>query len=99
MHTAHAFPDPDSVTIDMDSEGYVGVPSNFTWRSEEVGELHIGGNEGHFDFTLPGIAAVATFHDRVPWCEKRPDMGGPEVRTIERGRCEVTNMHRMLATE
>lgn len=78
MHTAHAFPDPDSVTIDMDSEGYVGVPSNFTWRSEEVGELHIGGNEGHFDFTLPGIAAVATFHDRVPWCEKRPDMGGPE---------------------
>lgn len=86
MHTAHAFPDPDSVTIDMDSEGYVGVPSNFTWRSEEVGELHIGGNEGYFDFSLPGIAAAATFHDRIPWGEKRPEVDGPEVRQREKER-------------
>lgn len=76
--TAHAFPDPDSVTIDMDSEGYVGTPSNFTWRSQEIGELHIDHNQGHFDFALPGFAAEATFHDRVPWSRGRPDVDGPE---------------------
>lgn len=54
------------------------MPSNFTWRSQEIGELHIDHNTGHFDFALPGFAAEATFHDRVPWNRAKPDVDGPE---------------------
>lgn len=35
-------------------------------------------DKGHFDFALPGFAAEATFHDRVPWNRDRPDVDGPE---------------------
>ncbi len=54
------------------------MPSNFTWRSQEIGELHIDHNKGHFDFALPGFAAEATFHDRLPWNRAKPDVDGPE---------------------
>jgi hypothetical protein len=61
------------------SEGYDGVPSNFTWKSADIGELRVEGNRGRFDFRLPGFAAAGTFHDRVPWSSGRPNSAGPEV--------------------
>ena len=79
VHSRSPTHPPTSVKIEIDSEGYVGVPSNFTWRSEEVGELHIEGNKGRLDMALPGFSAHAEFHDRVPWSHERPEVDGPEV--------------------
>lgn len=81
MQTAHAFPPPDSVTIERGSEGFDGVPSNFTWRAKGVGRLHVGKDEGMLDIDLPAVRATAHFHDRVPWNAERPDTDGPEVGT------------------
>ena len=70
---------PSLLFLSITSEGHSGIPSNFTWRADGIGELHIEDRRGRLDFSLPGLSAQATFQDRVPWYKDSPDSAGPEV--------------------